>query len=243
MRLDKYLADMNAGTRSEIKKVIRAGAVTVDGNLVKDPGFHVTDRASVTYKGKKIGYESLVYYMLHKPAGLISASEDRKQKTVIDLLGKESRRDLFPAGRLDKDTEGLLLITNDGGLAHHLLSPRHHVDKEYFARIRGHVTEDDVKAFAEGLRINDDFVCMPAQLEILSAAPDNPSSESEMISQVLVTIQEGKFHQIKKMFLAQGKEVIYLKRLSMGPLRLDPDLAPGEYRRLTDQEVEALRSC
>ena len=239
MRLDKYLADMNAGTRSEIKKIIHGGGVTVDGSLIKDPGFHVTDRSAVTYKGKSIGYENLVYYMLHKPAGIISASEDKKQKTVIDLLGKECRRDLFPAGRLDKDTEGLLLITNDGDLAHQLLSPRHHVDKEYFARIKGRITEEDIKAFAEGLQINEDLICMPAGLELLDVHEEAGIIES----QVLVTIQEGKFHQIKKMFLALGKEVTYLKRLSMGSLRLDPDLAPGDYRRLKDKEIEGLRSC
>ena len=175
--------------------------------------------------------------MLNKPAGVISASEDSRQTTVVDLIEDRKRKDLFPVGRLDKDTVGLLMITNDGDLSHRLLSPRFHVDKVYYARIAGAVTESDVKAFADGLKIDDTLTALPAKLEILSvtAAPD-PVSEIE------VTIREGKFHQIKRMFAARGMEVVYLKRLSMGPLVLDPGLEEGEYRPLTDEEVTVLKS-
>ena len=231
MRLDKYLADMNAGTRSELKKDIRKGLVTVGGSVVKDPGKNVeplTDE--VCYRGRKIEYENYVYYMLNKPAGVISATDDKRMKTVIDLLPEERRRDLFPVGRLDKDTEGLLLITNDGELAHRLLSPKYHVDKKYFARIRGMVTTEDVRAFARGIPL-EDFTCMPADLII---------ERSGEISEVTVIIREGKFHQIKRMFEAVDKEVIYLKRLEMGSLSLDAGLAPGEFRRLTGEELCSL---
>ena len=231
MRLDKYLADMNAGTRSELKRDIRKGLVTVGGSVVKDPGRNVeplTD--AVCYRGKKIEYETYVYYMLNKPAGVISATEDKRMQTVVDLLPEERRRDIFPVGRLDKDTEGLLLITNDGELAHRLLSPKYHVDKKYFARIRGRVTDEDVAAFARGIHLMD-FTCMPADLVI---------ERSGEISEVTVIIREGKFHQIKRMFEAVDKEVIYLKRLEMGSLILDPELAPGEFRRLTEEELRSL---
>ena len=231
MRLDKFLADMNAGTRSELKRDIRKGLVTVGGSIVKDPGKNVeplTDE--VCYRGRKIKYETFVYYMLNKPAGLISATDDKRMKTVIDILPDDRRRDLFPVGRLDKDTEGLLLITNDGELAHRLLSPKHHVDKKYYARIRGEVTGEDALAFARGISLAE-FTCMPADLVI---------EKSGEISEVLVTIREGKFHQIKRMFEALDKEVIYLKRLEMGSLILDAELAPGEFRRLTEEELRNL---
>jgi 16S rRNA pseudouridine516 synthase len=231
MRLDKYLADMNDGTRSELKRDIRKGLVTVGGSVVKDPGRNVeplTD--AVCYRGKKIEYETYVYYMLNKPAGVISATEDKRMQTVVDLLPEERRRDIFPVGRLDKDTEGLLLITNDGELAHRLLSPKYHVDKKYFARIRGRVTDEDVAAFARGIHLMD-FTCMPADLVI---------ERSGEISEVTVIIREGKFHQIKRMFEAVDKEVIYLKRLEMGSLILDSELAPGEFRRLTEEELRSL---
>ena len=231
MRLDKYLADMNVGTRSELKRDIRKGLVTVGGSVIKDPGKNVdpvTDE--VCYRGRKIVYETFVYYMLNKPAGVISATDDKRTKTVIDLLPEDRRKDLFPVGRLDKDTEGLLLITNDGELAHALLSPRRHVDKKYYARIRGVVKREDALAFASGIPLKD-FTCMPADLVI---------ERSSEISEVLVTIREGKFHQIKRMFEALGKEVIYLKRLEMGSLILDGELAPGEFRRLTEEELRSL---
>ena len=232
MRLDKYLSDMNVGTRTEIKKAVRSGRVTVDGEIAGNPGLSVNETSSVFYKGKEILYEVFSYYMLNKPSGVITATEDRFQKTVLDLLPDDRRKDLSPVGRLDKDTEGLLLITNDGNLNHRLLSPKHHVDKRYYARIQGQVDSSDVQAFAEGIRLDDDLLCMPAHLEIL---------ESGDISEIEVVIQEGKFHQIKRMFEAVGKKVIYLKRLSMGSLVLDPTLSPGEWRRLTDDEIKALK--
>ena len=231
MRLDKYLADMNVGTRSELKKDIRKGLVTVAGTVVKDPGKNVEPlKDEVFYRGRKIEYETFVYYMLNKPAGVISATDDKRMQTVIDLLPEERRRHLFPVGRLDKDTEGLLLITNDGELAHRLLSPKYHVDKKYFARIRGAVTSEDAEAFARGISL-EDFTCMPADLVI---------ERSDEISEVMVTIREGKFHQIKRMFEALDKEVIYLKRLEMGSLILDEELVPGEFRRLTEEELRSL---
>ena len=232
MRLDKYLSDMNVGTRTEIKKAVRSGRVTVDGEIAGNPGLSVNETSSVFYKGKEILYEVFSYYMLNKPSGVITATEDRFQKTVLDLLPDDRRKDLSPVGRLDKDTEGLLLITNDGDLNHRLLSPKHHVDKRYYARIQGQVDTSDVQAFAEGIRLDDDLLCMPAHLEIL---------ESGDISEIEVVIQEGKFHQIKRMFEAVGKKVIYLKRLSMGSLVLDPTLSPGEWRRLTDDEIKGLK--
>ena len=231
MRLDKFLSDMGAGTRSEIKKDIKAGHVTVDGMPVKDPATKVTENSVVTFRGQTVGYESYVYYMLNKPAGVISASEDPREETVVDLITEQKRKDLFPVGRLDRDTEGLLLITNDGELAHRLLSPKHHVDKTYFARVSEDVMDSDVTLFAEGLILPDGLECMPAELEIL-----DPPTE------VYITIREGKFHQIKRMFEAVGNEVLYLRRLSMGPLELDPDLPEGSYRRLTPEEIESLKS-
>ena len=234
MGLDKYLSGMGAGTRSEIKKTVKAGLVTVDGAVASDPGMHVTEDSAVTFRGRQVVYEDFVYYMMNKPAGVISASDDSREETVVDLIDGHKRKDLFPAGRLDRDTEGLLLITNDGQLAHRLLSPKRHVDKKYYAVVSGTVTEDDVRAFAEGLTLPDGLECLPAELRVLSAR--------DAAAEVEITIQEGKFHQIKRMFLAIGKEVLYLKRLSMGPLVLDESLAPGEYRRLTEEELENLKS-
>ena len=190
--------------------------------------------------------------MLNKPAGIISASEDQREDTVVDLITEQKRRDLFPVGRLDRDTEGLLIITNDGEMAHRLLSPRHHVDKTYYARVTGIVPDDTIEAFASGLVLPDGLECLPAELRILSSetvyVSDNNESDINALSSpsqytdVEVTIREGKFHQIKRMFLATGHEVIYLKRLSMGPLTLDSSLAPGEYRRLTQDEITQLKA-
>lgn len=229
MRLDKYLAEMGAGTRSEIKKAVRAGRVTVNGVPAKDAAAHVQTDDEVCLDGARIAYEQFVYYMMNKPAGVISATEDPRQQTVLDLIDGQQRKGLFPVGRLDRDTEGLLLITNDGELAHRLLSPKHHVDKVYFARLDGPVGEAERKLFAGGLKVDDTLTAMPAALEILG-----PSNE------VKVTIREGKFHQVKRMFAAVGREVLYLKRLSMGPLSLDGSLPAGAYRRLTEEEESAI---
>ena len=235
IRLDKYLADMGCGTRQEVKKLIRSGQVSVDGAVVKKPETKVEQTVQeVCLNGEKVGYESFEYYMLNKPAGVISATEDRSYQTVVDLIKEKKRKDLFPVGRLDKDTEGLLLITNDGELAHRLLSPKKHVDKCYFARVSGKVTEDDVRSFENGVNIGSleqPEITMPGKLEIIT---------SDEISQIRLTIQEGKFHQVKRMFQAVGKEVIYLKRLRMGTLVLDENLSIGEYRPLTKEELEKL---
>lgn len=232
LRLDKYIASMGYGSRKDVKIGIRKGQVRVNDNVIKDPGFQVAVQDKVIYKDQQISYEAYQYYMMHKPGGCITATEDSKQETVLDLMKKEKRKDLFPVGRLDKDTEGLLLITNDGDLCHNLLAPKKHVDKTYFARISGIVTDDDVKAFKEGVIILDDYKTLPATLEVLV---------SQEVSEINITIREGKFHQIKEMFKARGHEVIYLKRLSMGSLKLDPNLGIGDYRVLTSEELDALK--
>ena len=234
IRLDKYLADMGMGTRSEVKKAIGKGLVSVDGCCVKKPETKIdTDCMQVTFGGQTVGYLQKEYYMLHKPAGVISATEDSKEKTVLDLIETKKRKDLFPVGRLDKDTEGLLLITNDGELAHRLLAPKKHVEKVYYAKVQGFVTEEDIHAFAEGVDIQEEKLTRPALLKILKAGD---------ISEILLTICEGKFHQVKRMFEAVGKQVLYLKRLEMGPLKLDYTLKHGEYRELTEKEKEVLCS-
>ena len=235
MRLDKYLAEMGVGTRQEVKKQIRQGKVTVNGTVVKaaDTKFDETCD-EVTIGGRNISYVSYEYYMLNKPGGVVSATEDRRDTTVIDLIKDKKRKDLFPVGRLDKDTEGLLLITNDGDLAHRLLAPKKHVDKVYYAKIDGMVTEEDVKRFAEGIDIGaeEEEMTRPAKLDIMKSAEE---------SEIRLTIHEGKFHQVKRMFLAVGKEVTYLKRERMGTLCLDENLKPGEYRLLTEEEIENVR--
>lgn len=233
IRLDKYLADMGLGTRSQVKQFINKGQVSINGEICKDSGYKVNRSIhKVMYQGKEIGYEEYEYYMLNKPVGIVSATTDRDCKTVLDCLKDKKRKDLFPVGRLDKDTEGLLLITNDGALAHNLLSPKKHVEKTYYARIDGIVTEEMVKQFATGLDIGEESLTLPAKLKIIEAGE---------ISQIEVTIVEGKFHQVKRMFHAVGTEVIYLKRLSMGTLRLDDTLETGQYRPLTTQELDMLK--
>lgn len=232
IRLDKYLADMGAGTRSEVKKAVSKGLVTVDGEVVKKPALKVdVRRQTVCFQGETIGYEAFEYYMLNKPKGVVSATTDRRDKTVVELIESRRRKDLFPVGRLDKDTEGLLLITNDGALSHKLLSPKNHVDKVYFARVIGKVTEADVLAFAQGVDIGEERLTKPGRLRIV---------KSDEESEIELTIQEGKFHQVKRMFHAVGKDVIYLKRLRMGGLVLDETLKPGQYRPLTQKERDTI---
>lgn len=236
IRLDKYLADMGEGTRQEVKKQIRRGAVTVNGETVRSPERKVSEGDQVCLDGIEVAYAKMEYYMLNKPGGVVSATEDKRDRTVLDLIQDKKRKDLFPVGRLDRDTEGLLLITNDGELSHRLLSPRRHVDKTYYAEVDGRATEQTKKAFREGVDIGtreEPLVTMPADLEILEAGRD--------LSRVRLTIREGKFHQVKRMFHAQGMEVVYLKRESMGPLRLDESLKPGEYRPLTEDEIKRLK--
>ena len=234
-RLDKYLAEMGVGTRQEVKKQIRQGKAAVNGTVVKAADTKIDETSDeVTICGRNISYVSYEYYMLNKPAGVVSATEDRRDTTVIDLIKEKKRKDLFPVGRLDKDTEGLLLITNDGDLAHRLLAPKKHVDKVYYAKIDGMVTEEDVKRFAEGIDIGaeEEEMTRPAKLDIMKSAEE---------SEIRLTIHEGKFHQVKRMFLAVGKEVTYLKRERMGTLCLDENLKPGEYRLLTEEEIENVR--
>lgn len=233
IRLDKYLADMGLGTRSQVKNLIRKGHVRVVEKVVKSPEHKVDLKDEVTVDGNRVAYKSYEYLMLHKPRGVVSATEDKKERTVLELIAETSRRDLFPVGRLDKDTEGLLLLTNDGALAHELLSPKKHVDKKYFAKVQGILTESEVQSFVRGLDIGDDKLTLPAKLKILNADVD--------ISEIEVTIQEGRFHQVKRMFEAVGCRVVYLKRLSMGTLVLDEKLRPGEYRSLTEEETAELR--
>lgn len=240
MRLDKLLAHTGFGTRKEVKKIIKDGYIEVNGTVVKNPGKKVDpDVDDVRVGGERIYYQEFVYFMLNKPAGVISATEDYIHETVLDLLEPaDSVQEPHPVGRLDIDTEGLLVITNDGQLTHQLTSPKKEVDKEYYARIAGIVTEDDVVTFNEGiLLIEDDeeFKTMPAKLEILSVDEENKESE------INVTIQEGKFHQVKRMFHAVDKEVLYLKRVRMKSLVLDETLPLGEYRPLTEEELEGLR--
>ena len=231
-RLDKIISATGKKSRREVKLLVKQGRILVDGVPASAPEMKVDPTASeILLDGENIGYQRFTYIMLHKPAGVLSAVEDKRQKTVLDLLPEElQRRNLSPVGRLDKDTEGLLLLTNDGELTHRLLSPRHHVDKVYYARVEGRLEEADCAAFAAGITLGDGLECMPAGLEILSD------------SEALVTLQEGKFHQVKRMLAFCGKPVVYLKRLSMGPLRLDESLQPGEFRHLTEEEEKLLRA-
>lgn len=237
LRLDKALADMQAGTRSQVKELIRKKRITVNGDIVTKPEFKVdTDKDTIFLDDKCLSYTEYEYYMLNKPAGVISATEDKSQQTVIDLIKTRKRKDLFPVGRLDKDTEGLLLITNDGALAHNLLSPGKHVDKTYYSIVKGRIDKNIVDTFAKGLIVDKELTAMPSKLEIISYNSDKDCSE------VNITIQEGKFHQIKRMFAAVGSEVLFLKRLSFGSLGLDNTLKPGEYRSLTETEVNLLKN-
>lgn len=232
IRLDKYLADMGCGTRSQVKREIAGGSVMVNGAPTRRPEDKIdTEKDSVVFRGSPLGYTEYEYFMLNKPAGVVSATEDRTERTVLDLIDARQRKDLFPVGRLDKDTEGLLLVTNDGGMAHRLLSPKKHVDKVYYAKVAGRITEEHVRLFAEGVDIGDEKPTLPAELTVLSSGE---------ISEIELVIREGRFHQVKRMFQAAGGEVIYLKRLRMGSLVLDRELQPGEYRKLTEEEVRAL---
>lgn len=249
MRLDKYLTEMGLGSRSEVKQGIRKGSAKVNETIVTRPEYKVTDKDKVFWKGTSVDFVEYEYIMLNKPAGVISATEDSREKTVIDLIKDSRRKDLFPVGRLDKDTEGLLLLTNDGKLAHKLLSPRRHVAKVYYARVKGIMTAEDVKLFAEGLYVDEELTALPAELEILATHPlaeESVEEESTVpegtsgTSEIRLKIFEGKFHQVKRMVQAVGKEVTYLKRLSMGGLVLDEDLEPGAYRLLTTSELEEL---
>jgi 16S rRNA pseudouridine516 synthase len=235
MRLDKLLANMGYGSRKEVKAMLKQKAVRVDDEIVKDSSLHVDPaKQAVTVFGERVEYVEFIYLMMHKPQGVISATEDKHDRTVIDLLDSlDQHFEPFPVGRLDKDTEGLLLITNDGQLAHNLLSPKKHVPKWYYAKIDGVVTEADIEAFKQGVTLDDGYHTKPGELKILASGEQ---------SEIELMIQEGKFHQVKRMFEAVGKKVTYLKRLSMGSLKLDPKLPLGEYRPLTAEELDALQN-
>ena len=231
MRLDKYLTQAGIGTRSQVKEYIRKGLVTVDGIPEKQSDRKIDESVQeICFQGKRITFEKMVYYMLNKPAGCVSATTDNRDKTVIDLLAAEGRKDLFPVGRLDKDTEGLLLITNDGALAHRLLSPKKHVPKKYLAHLSGDVSDAQKEILENGVDIGEEKRTLPAVFEW----KDREKKEA------FLTITEGKFHQVKRMFEAVENQVLFLKRLSMGSLVLDEALQPGEYRPLRKEELEEL---
>jgi 16S rRNA pseudouridine516 synthase len=236
IRIDKWLSHMGVATRSECKLLVKQGAIVVDGQAIKDAGLKVNpDNVQLLVNGQELTYKPYIYVMMNKPPGVISATEDRHLSTVIDLLPAEWQHfSPFPVGRLDKDTEGLLILTNDGKLAHELLSPRKHVPKTYFARIAGIVDEADASAFLEGVTLDDGYLTLPSQLQI-----DYVDSSAQM-SEIRLTIMEGKFHQVKRMFAARGKTVTYLRRLSMGSLHLDERLALGDCRELTAMELSLL---
>lgn len=237
MRLDKLLADAGEGTRSQVKAYIKKGLVSVNGRTASGPQQQVdASQDEILLNGRQVRYEAYAYYMLHKPAGLITATKDASAGTVMDLLADAGARNLSPVGRLDKDTEGLLLVTNDGALAHKLLSPKNHVPKTYYARLDGAVDAQVAAQFASGVDIGEEKPAMPAELTIISGA-EAPGCE------VMLTIYEGRFHQVKRMFLSVGRQVLYLKRLSMGSLKLDESLEKGCYRPLHAQELAALSMC
>ena len=235
MRLDKYLVSCAVGSRTEVKNFLKSGRVTVNGKKKKSAKLQINEETDdICFDGQKLTYEEFVYYMMNKPQGVISATEDPKHKTVLDLLDDLARsKEVFPVGRLDIDTHGLLLLTNDGQLAHALLSPKRHVDKTYLAQVDGIMTDEDIETFAKGIPLKD-FTCQPARLELVSIDPEKNQS------QIRVTIAEGKFHQVKRMVAYCGKEVVNLKRLTMGTLTLDENLKRGEWRRLTKEELEGL---
>ncbi|WP_100013278.1 pseudouridine synthase [Lentibacillus sediminis] len=230
MRLDKLLANTGHGSRKEVKALLKKKQVSVNLEVVKDGSVHVdTKRDEVTVDGQPVHYQQFIYLMMNKPPDVISATEDSRERTVVDLLQEAQKRfQPFPVGRLDKDTEGLLLLTNDGKLAHQLTSPKKEVGKTYYAEVEGTLTEEDRAAFKAGVKLDDGYQTMPAELTII---------EGGAMSRVEITIYEGKFHQVKRMMEAVGKKVRFLKRLSMGSLYLDNTLKPGEYRELTEDEL------
>lgn len=233
MRIDKYLAECGIGTRSEVKKYIKNKSITVNGVIISKPEMKIKEGIDVVcFRGKELTYEQYVYYLFHKPSGCVTAKQDNLHKTVMDYFPEDIRKDVAPVGRLDFDTEGLLLLTNDGPLTHHLLSPTHHIPKTYFAVLDKEVPPEAIQLFQDGIHIGDDKPCLPAELEICR----NQQQEGYCAT---LTIHEGRFHQVKRMFEAVGCNVTYLKRISMGSLTLG-DLPLGEYRKLTSEELGAL---
>ena len=231
IRLDKFLCEMEVGTRSQVKDMVKKGQISVDGEVIKKADYKFEETtAKVCVNGKEVSYQKYFYYMLNKPAGVVSATTDNHDKTVLDLLKDAPGKELFPVGRLDKDTEGLLLITNDGELSHNLLSPKKHVDKTYLVKTAEMVTQDMVQELEKGVDIGEEKLTLPAKVKQID------------VREIELTITEGKFHQVKRMLKAVGNEVVYLKRLSMGSLKLDEELKLGEYRILTESEIEALKN-
>ncbi|MFZ2185232.1 pseudouridine synthase [Streptococcus parauberis] len=235
MRLDKFLVDAGIGSRSQVKSLLKKKEVLVNGQVESSAKRQIdSDKDQIVFQGQKLVYEEFLYYMLNKPAGVVSATEDNLHQTVVDLLDDRARqKEVFPVGRLDKDTHGLLLLTNNGELAHQLLTPKKHVDKIYLAHIEGLMTKKDQEAFENGIQLSDHH-CLPATLEVLE------TDEHKQTCKVKVTLKEGKFHQVKRMVKACGKEVTDLQRLTMGPLKLDNQLQLGQFRRLTDEEITSL---
>lgn len=233
MRVDKLLSNVGVASRAELKKYCKQGLISVNGKVINNPGVQVdSENDDIRFNGEKIVYREFVYIMLNKPDGYISATYDKYDPIVLDLIDQSYLVfEPFPVGRLDKDTEGLLVLTNDGQLAHRVLSPKKHVPKTYYAKIQGKVTEEDILAFEKGVILDDGYETMPSQLKIL---------KSDDMSEIELTIHEGKFHQVKRMFESVGKKVVYLKRLSMGKLKLDESLGLGEYRELTEEEVKLI---
>lgn len=236
IRLDKFLANSGIGTRSEVKNYIKQRRVWLDGTPVLKGETKIDiEKSVVTFDKRVVSYEQYCYIMLNKPKGYICATEDKEEKTVLDLIPKQYEKfNLFPVGRLDKNTVGLLILSNDGKFAHNTLSPKKHIEKKYFAHINGMVTEDYIKAFKNGVIIDGGYKCLPANLEILYSAPN--------LSKVNITIKEGKYHQIKRMFQAFGKKVVYLKRLSFGEIQLDENLQEGDFRELNEQEMDTIKN-
>ena len=238
------MADMGIGTRSEVKQFIKKGRISIHGEVIKQPEYKVDIACQkVLFDNEEIGYAQYEYFMLNKPAGVVSAVTDSKDKTVVELIVDAKRKDLFPVGRLDKDTEGLLLITNDGELSHELLSPNKHIAKTYYAKVKGEVTKDDVDVFSKGILLEKETLREEKSEKQIKTLPANlVILKSGEISEIELTICEGKFHQVKRMFEAVGKEVVYLKRISMGNLILDEKLSIGEYRHLTQEEILMLKN-
>ena len=233
MRVDKLLSNVGVASRAELKKYCKQGLISVNGKVINNPGVQVDSESDdIRFNGEKIVYREFVYIMLNKPDGYISATFDKYDPIVLDLIDQSYLVfEPFPVGRLDKDTEGLLVLTNDGQLAHRVLSPKKHVPKTYYAKIQGKVTEEDILAFEKGVILDDGYETMPSQLKIL---------KSDDMSEIELTIHEGKFHKVKRMFESVGKKVVYLKRLSMGKLKLDETLELGDYRELTEEEVKLI---
>ncbi len=233
LRIDKVLSNLGYGSRADLKKYCKQGLIKINDKVISNPGTQVdTDADKIEFDNEIVKYREFIYLMMNKPDGYLSATFDKRDKIVLDLIDSSYLTfEPFPVGRLDKDTEGLLVLTNDGQLAHRVLSPKKHVPKTYYARIEGKVTEEDIIAFENGVTLDDGYETMPAQLKILV---------SDDFSEIELTIHEGKFHQVKRMFESVGKKVVYLKRLSMGKLELDKNLKLGEYRELTEEEVKLI---